>query len=107
MDKTGINPKVPYVVAADPLVRELVPGYLRNRVQDLPRLAEALAAGDFAQLRQIGHNLRGSGAGYGLPPISDLGGRIEDAAQAQDRAALTAAIEDLRAFLELVKLPPA
>lgn len=107
MDKTSVNPRLPYVVNVDPMIRDLVPDYLRNRHAELPRLADALKANDFKALRQAGHNLRGSGTGYGLPPISEIGGRIEDAAQAQDREALTAALDDLRLFLDAVKLPPA
>lgn len=106
MDKTRVNPKAPYVVAVDPLIRELVPDYLRNRRLDLPRIAQALAAADFKTLQQIGHNMHGSGAGYGLPPVSEIGGRIEQAAQTQDRAALQAAADDLQLFLDAVKLPP-
>jgi len=101
-----VNPQSPYVVEVDPLVAPLVPGYLKNREADVPRLREALAAKDFALLRKLGHNMRGSAGAYGLPPLSEIGARIEDAAQAQDGAPIGPALEDLQQFLQAVKLPP-
>jgi HPt (histidine-containing phosphotransfer) domain-containing protein len=94
-----------YVVQADPLVLPLVPGYLSNRAADLPKLDAALAAREFALLRKLGHNMRGSAGAYGLPPLSDIGARMEEAALAQDAAALGAAIAQMREFLQGVKLP--
>ena len=95
----------PYVVQADPLVLPLVPDYLKNRAADLNKLDAALAARDYAVLRKVGHNLRGSAGAYGLPPLSEIGARLEDAAVQQDAAALAPAIEDMRRFLATVKLP--
>ena len=105
-DKTGINPRVPFVVKADPLLQPLIPDYLKNRRLDLQRLADGLARKDFALLRKTGHDMAGSGGAYGLPPISDLGRRIEDAAVAGDAAAVAMARDDLQVFLDTVKLPP-
>ena len=94
-----------YLVNADPLILPLVPEYLRNRAADLPKLDAALAAGDFALLRKLGHNMRGSAGAYGLPPLSEIGARMEDAALAHDASGLQAAIAGMREFLQAVKLP--
>lgn len=104
--KTGINPRAPFVVKADPLLQPLIPDYLRNRRHDLQKIADALARQDFAALRKLGHDMAGSGGAYGLPPISELGRAIENAALAGDAAAIESVALDLRAFLDVVKLPP-
>jgi len=104
--KTGINPRVPFVVKADPLLQPLIPDYLRNRRNDLQKIAEALARKDFAALRKLGHDMAGSGGAYGLPPISEIGRAIENAAVAGEPAAIETALNDLRVFLDTVKLPP-
>ena len=96
----------PYVVKADPLIAPLVPGYLKNREQDLGRIEQALAAKDFAALRKLGHNMKGSAGAYGLPPMSEIGARIEDAAVAGDGGAIGAALAQLREFLKTVRLAP-
>lgn len=106
MQKTTVNPAAPYLVQADPLVLPLVPGYLANRAADLSKLDAALAARDFPVLRKLGHNMRGSAGAYGLPPLSEIGARIEDAAQKQDLAAIKPAVDDMRRFLQSVKVPP-
>jgi HPt (histidine-containing phosphotransfer) domain-containing protein len=104
--KTGINPRVPFVVKADPLLQPLIPDYLRNRRNDLQKIADALTKRDLAALRKLGHDMAGSGGAYGIPPISDIGRTIENAALASDTAAIAVALEDLRVFLDMVKLPP-
>ena len=103
---TAVDPQAPYVVNVDPLIAPLVPGYLSNRATDLQRMRDALAAKDFPALRKLGHNLRGSAGAYGLPPLSEIGGRIEDAAVAQDGAPIGTALEELHQFLQVVKLSP-
>ncbi len=106
MKDTSVNPKSPWVVKVDPIVAPLVPEYLRNREKDLQRMTEALAGKDFAALRKLGHNMRGSAGAYGLPPLSEIGARIEDAAQAQDGGPIGSALADMRQFLQTVKLAP-
>jgi HPt (histidine-containing phosphotransfer) domain-containing protein len=106
VDKTGINPRMPFVVKCDPLLLPLIPDYLQNRRRDVDRLTEALARKDFAALRKIGHDMAGSGGAYGLPPLSELGKLIEDAALAGDPMRIEMATADLQVFLDMVKMPP-
>lgn len=94
-----------YLVKVDPLIAPLVPDYLKNRAADLQKLEAALAASDFAVLRKIGHNIRGSAGAYGLPPLSEIGARLEDAAVRQDLGALAPAIDAMRQFLLVVRMP--
>jgi len=84
----------------DPIVRELLPGYLSRRREELTTLEGALARRDFAKLRIIGHNLRGSGGAYGLEKVSEFGTSLETAAQAEDDDAIRDTIQQIRAFLK-------
>lgn len=70
------------VADTDPAIRMLLPDYVANRRADLELMQRALEDKDAATLRRLGHNLKGSGAAYGLPPVSALGRRIETAALA-------------------------
>jgi len=73
----------------------LVPRFLANRARDIVRLEEALAAGDVATLKSIGHMVRGSAAGYGFLDLADAGARLEAIAE-------TAAPDELRRVIEVI-----
>ncbi len=89
---------------ADPFARQLMARYLERRGSDVEKLRSALDAGDFETIRTTGHNLYGSGATYGLAQISDLGKRIEAAAEARDTSAIGALIAELERFLGALNL---
>jgi len=65
-------------------IASLRPAFLANRRMDLTKMRTALAAGDFAAIRRIGHNCKGIGTGYGFPEITQAGFAIETAADALD-----------------------
>jgi HPt (histidine-containing phosphotransfer) domain-containing protein len=41
----------------------------------------ALERGDFENVRILGHNMKGSGGGYGFDRISEIGASLEEAAK--------------------------
>ena len=84
----------------DPFVKELLPGYLARRREELSSLARAVDAGDYETLRVIGHNLHGSGAAYGLPRISELGRDLEKAAHVRDDTGARTVIDAMRAYVQ-------
>jgi HPt (histidine-containing phosphotransfer) domain-containing protein len=59
---------------------ELVPGFLENRRRDVGAIAAALLRADYEHVRILGHNMKGSGAGYGLNRITEIGASLEQAA---------------------------
>lgn len=70
--------------------RELAAVFLAARRADLPKLRAAIAAGDLASVRAIGHVLRGSAATFGHAEAGRIGARIEAAAEVGDTQALPA-----------------
>ena len=97
---TPAAPKLAEVrVRLDESLRELAPGYLENRRHDLPRLATALTGGDWETIRVIGHNVKGTGAGYGFDEISRIGAALEAAAKAHDAAEIGARVDELTRYL--------
>jgi hypothetical protein len=61
-------------------VRALVPRYLASKHKQIEEARASLISRDFARIRRFGHNLKGTGRGYGFPAIEDLGREIEKAA---------------------------
>ena len=91
-------------LALDESLRDLAPGYLDNRRADAARLAAALAAGDWDTLRVVGHNIKGTGAGYGFPAISEMGAALESAAKARDAGGAAGCVDELARYLSAVVL---
>ena len=87
---------------ADPFARRLLAKYLRRRQEDLTRLRDALSNDNFEIIERTGHNLFGSGAAYGLEPISEYGAQLENAAQQQDSARISLIVDALETFVNQV-----
>ena len=85
-------------------LEDLVPTFMKNRVQELKALRAALAGGEFEPMRQLGHRMKGVGNSYGFEQVSELGKRIEEAARTGDRAALEASIADYADYLARVTI---
>ena len=59
----------------------LIPGYLEGRRRDVATIAAALEGSDYDNVRVLGHNMKGSGAGYGFSRITQIGANLEQAAR--------------------------
>ncbi len=95
------------LVTVDASLTEIIPWYLETRRTDLQASLAALSARDFGKVRTLGHNLRGTGAGYGFPKLSEFGEAIEAAAQESDASAIESHLDDLALYLDEVEWTPA
>jgi two-component system sensor histidine kinase/response regulator len=87
-------------VHVDASLAELVPGFLDNRRTDLDAIASALARGDYDKVRILGHNMRGSGTGYGFTRITELGACLEQAAGRREAGEIRARTAELSRYLD-------
>ena len=76
------------------------PAFLANRWLDLEKMRTAIGTQDFVIVQRIGHNCKGIGKGYGFPPISEIGARIEAAARVQDNEQLKQTINEFELYLK-------
>jgi HPt (histidine-containing phosphotransfer) domain-containing protein len=90
------------VVQVDPDLKDLVPEFLRHQHDDVRTLRDVLACSDWPTVRRLGHQLRGSGGGYGFDAITDIGHRLESAARVGDGAAVGMWTDDLADYLDRV-----
>ena len=88
------------VIKIDADLEELFPVYLKSKRDELARIPLLLETGDLDAVRVIGHKMRGSGGGYGLDFLTDLGERMENSASAGDKTALAAQAAELKDFLD-------
>src|SRR5207247_11399100 len=75
-------------VHIDPSLEDIVPGFLANRRRDVQKLETALQQNNLAQIRSIGHRIKGEGGVYGFIAISMLGVDLEQADAREDWAAM-------------------
>jgi HPt (histidine-containing phosphotransfer) domain-containing protein len=93
-----------YTVTLAKDFQELIPEFIENRRRELQALRDALAAGRYDQLSELGHRMRGIGTSYGFDRVSILGGQIEDHARIADREGLAARIAEYAEYLARVKV---
>jgi HPt (histidine-containing phosphotransfer) domain-containing protein len=91
-------------VTVDKDLEDLIPTFMSNRRKELQALQAALAAGDFDQLRLLGHRMRGVGNSYGFARISEIGKQIEEGVRSGDRASLGAGISHYADYLASVEI---
>jgi len=71
-------------VIVDRELEPIIPRYFELQRQGLADLGGAVARGDAESARLVGHRMKGTGASYGFPNLTELGAAIERAALAGD-----------------------
>ena len=66
-------------------------------------MTAALDRADFVTVTILGHNLRGSGGGFGFQAITDIGAGLEQAADAADIGALRKWLGELSGYLDRIE----
>jgi signal transduction histidine kinase/DNA-binding NarL/FixJ family response regulator len=85
-------------------MEDVVPGYLEKRRADVTIYRAALAANDLDAIRKLAHKMKGTGAGYGFPVLTELGGAIEKAALEANAGVIHASLDELERFLKNVNV---
>jgi signal transduction histidine kinase/DNA-binding response OmpR family regulator len=80
-------------------LKPVIPAYLEKRRADVGKLRVALEQSDFDTVRTLGHQMAGSGSGYGFPAITDIGGALEESAIAGDVVKIHDGIATLNQYL--------
>lgn len=91
-------------VSVESWLKPVVGGYLEKRRGDVRKLRDALDRGDFEVIRTLGHQLTGTGGGYGFEPITEIGSALEESALAADAVRVSANIEALELYLSSVRV---
>jgi CheY-like chemotaxis protein len=86
--------------SVEPWLKPIVSGYLEKRRCDVVSLRAAIGRGDFQTVRTIGHQMAGTGASYGFPPVTEIGFRLEEAALVGDAGQIAVNLEELERYLQ-------
>ena len=89
------------IIDVNAAVAELVPAYIERRQTEIQILEDALEAGDLPVIQRVAHNMKGTGAGYGFPDITQGAARAETLIKTTSEIqAIKAAVDDL---IELIR----
>ena len=100
--RTGENKKI--VVKLDPELAELIPTFLKNRNTDIQALHDSLKKENYEIVERIGHGMKGAGGGFGFDAITEIGARIEKAAQEKNSDEVKNGIETLADYMKHVEV---
>jgi CheY-like chemotaxis protein len=97
--------KIPEItVHIDKMIEDLIPGFLKNRRNDIEKLQKAVQDGDMNTIKMLGHMLKGMGGGYGFEKISELGKSIELAARQSNSGIILSLTKELETYLDNIKV---
>jgi PAS domain S-box-containing protein len=85
-------------------IEDMVPRYLANVRRDLDEVLADVDSNDCKIARRVGHQLKGSGEGYGFPEITRAGAALELAAEEANEAEIRKQILTLAAYLDRVEI---
>ena len=92
------------IVRVDLDLEELIPSYLEHRREDIKHITSALVSGDYPAIEGMGHNMKGSGGGYGFEAISRIGRKIELSAVKKNADAIRKSAADLADYLNRIEI---
>ncbi len=91
-------------VPVESWLKPVIGTYLDKCRGDVAKLRAAMDCGDFSVIRTLGHQLAGSGGGYGFEPITEIGSALEESAMASDTGGMRTSIENLDRYLNAVRV---
>ena len=86
-------------IEVPPGLEEHAKKYIERRRGEIPVLNDLYARADFQQMRALAHNIKGTGASYGFPELTRIGGELEDLAKRSDAPAIGEQLGALSRYL--------
>lgn len=91
-------------VYVDEDLKEVIPGFLSNREQDIEKLREAVTRGEIKTIAFLGHGLKGVGSGYGFDEVTSMGRSIEACAKENDMDGVSLLVEKLAEYMSHIEI---
>jgi len=89
-------------IQVDEYLRDLVPHFLEHKREDTGTIRAAIDRADYETIGQIGHKMKGEGGSYGFDAVTDLGAKLERAAQEKDLDTARQTVDAITEYLESV-----
>ncbi len=90
------------VVLVDGELLAIIPQFFQNIRDEIEELREEGSGQNMTDLAIFGHSLKGTGAAYGFPCLTDLGKELETVAKAGDFHGASERLEAIISYTETV-----
>ena len=85
-------------------LKELIPGYLKRKSEELHIMRRCLLTRDWETIHQISHKMKGHGGSYGFQHLTILGAKLEEAAALKQITTIQTLLDNLERYLRLLKI---
>jgi CheY-like chemotaxis protein len=85
-------------------LEDVTPGYLAKRRAEVAAYREALTRKNMEAIRTMAHRMKGTGAGYGFPVLTELGAALERSAVSSDNEEIRRKVDELAKYLSTIEL---
>ena len=100
----GVKPDEKIAIYVELMIKDLIPGFLENRQNDITTLYNALEQEDYKAVRIIGHGMKGVGGSYGFDEITNIGGLLERAAIDKNLKEIQRLVVELSRYLDRIDI---
>ncbi len=100
------DPIASELVREDASFAEIVVQFVEGLDGRVTNMEEAIGTQDFESLRVTAHQLKGSGAGYGYPILTEKAALLEDAAKGKDGYVCQSLVSEIRTLSARVVVGP-
>lgn len=83
-------------------MKEIVPEFLQNALEDVDALRTALEHSDYQAIARLGHSMKGAG-GFGFDYLNQMGLYLEEAARIQALHRIGSLVSELEDYLHRVE----
>ena len=91
----------------DPEIREIVSGWTARLDEQLAEMRRAFESGDFAQLAQLAHWLKGSAGTLGFSQFTEIARNLEDYAKQEQVELVSSTLDEVQALAGRIERPAA
>lgn len=83
---------------------DIIPLFLNDVREDLKTMTEALVGRDYGIIRNLSHNIKGVGGGYGLDAVTKIAKNIEDAARNAEVQEIRRWVDELSNYIDRIEI---
>lgn len=102
--ENSFNPKISETVPVEEMLSDLIPGFLKNKTDDLHFINEMIEKKDYKQIKKIGHNWKGACPSYGFNYLGEVGKQFEILVDEERYDELKSLVDTLPTYLDNVKV---